>query len=203
LICSGWLKIQALKQLPKNSWNDRDAVFNSYSALLKIILDPTLFPNSGPALVHIFSAQGAIGKAFPISPTIISRLFCVATIMSSRTEISSIVDKYVTCPVESITCPPRTNHALCCKSCCLISKIMCIGAYCHLSDVLHACVGLLYSTTFSLSKAVISAAITSAHFVFLFFLSSSNASRVSFGTLISYRSQYMMYSLTCGFSQLF
>jgi len=131
-------------------------------------IQPSWFPNSGPARVYICSATGAVQKALLMSPVKIFNLLYNATSWRSLIEMSCTVDDYVLCFDKSITCPPMTNLLLCRRSSRLTSKIMCMGANDHPCCLWHLWFDGWNSNTLSFFKLPISFAMESCHFVFLF-----------------------------------
>ena len=69
-------------------------------------------PNSGPALVQIFSLHTAVRYAFFISHDRMSSSFSAAIVRAIRTESLDTTDEYVMEDGVVVVCPPPTSIAL-------------------------------------------------------------------------------------------
>ena len=61
------VNIRYLRKSPEYLWNKFGAIFNPYKAYFRITTAPHTGPNYSPQQDQIFSADGAVQNAFPIS----------------------------------------------------------------------------------------------------------------------------------------
>ena len=82
--------------------------FEKYNARTTIIMYPFSEPNSGPAMVQIFSRIGAVRYAFCMSQPSTFKSFSATIMKSIRTESLDTTEEYVMLEGTSVTCPPAT-----------------------------------------------------------------------------------------------
>ena len=102
--------------------------------------------------------------------------FLTAISITSLTDTYLMVDEYVVYSLEYMACTPTTSLALCRKSCCFISKIICTVAYCQPYFFSNLVFGGYNFNTPIFSNAFIYLEISSAHTFFSFLLSNRIAS---------------------------
>ena len=86
---------RSLNVSANNALNAAPELFKPYNALVIIRYLPFKLPNSGPALVNIFSRHGAVKYAFWISHARISKSFKAAMVRAMRTLSLETTDAYV------------------------------------------------------------------------------------------------------------
>ena len=82
------------------------ADFRPYKALTTSNCFPCLFPNSGPAITHIFYLHGAVRNVFYKSDPMASNPFMAAAVSIILTELQDTTVLYTRVAGDSVLCPP-------------------------------------------------------------------------------------------------